>query len=72
MISKMINLWPFTKKEDPPKYRLKPDARGTYSLEKWCELVGYSMIEVQLTPEGADKAIANLEREVKYYREEVR
>jgi len=52
------------------KYRLIPDAKGTYTLEKWYyDIKMYLAIGVRLTPEKADRVIKNLERDTIYYRE---
>jgi hypothetical protein len=58
------------KKAEAPraKYKLRPDAHGTYTLLRW-EGLYYLPVCVMITPEDADKSIANLERETLYYRE---
>jgi hypothetical protein len=58
------------KKEKPPKWRLVPDEDGTYTLEKWDDLVGYLCETVRVTPEEADKQIERLEGKILYYRED--
>lgn len=61
----------FTFSEPVPRYRLVPNARGSYNLERWNDSVQmYLTKEVHVTPEKADEVIANLEKPAVYYREE--
>lgn len=53
----------------PPKWRLVPDKRGTYTLEKLDSLNGYLCEAVRVSPEEADKIIERLDRKILYYRE---
>ncbi len=56
---------------EPPKYRLRPDQHGTYTLDKWNPSVQLYLCEsVKQTKESADEVIKNLERDVIYYRED--
>jgi hypothetical protein len=68
MFSRLLGL---IKPANKPKYRLVPETSGSYTLERWsggadgqylCESI---MIKDK---EEADIAIANLERDVIYYR----
>ena len=56
---------------EPPKWRLVPDGRGTYTLEEWTgPLVRYRCREVRVTPDEAGELIKQLDRDTLYYREE--
>lgn len=58
----------FCQQADHPKYRLVPRANKKYNLERWnCELNMYTAIQVDVTPQYAEKCIKNLEREVIYF-----
>jgi len=61
----------FSKKEladSNPKYRLVPDRYGTYTLERYDSSLGVYLAEMlETNKDNADKAIANMERDIKYY-----
>ena len=58
------------KKKNMPKWRLKPDERGTYTLEKWHPDVGMYLAEtVRVTREQAYEQIQLLEGEALYYKQ---
>jgi hypothetical protein len=54
--------------EPNPRWRLKPDERGTYSLEEYSPVTGiYWCRSVNVRDEAhADELIANLERQTVY------
>ena len=60
------------KKPTRPKYRLRPLDDSDYMLEKWHGGVmqRYMAEKVVGSQEAANKAIANLERDIVYYRAE--
>lgn len=67
---RFLSFFGLKKKEEAPRWRLVPNARGTYSLEEWNgAIIGYICKEAGVTLEEADKKIQSLEREIVYYRE---
>lgn len=57
------------KKPKPRKYRLVPNSKGTYTLERYDRgMEMYICERVNVTPHQADEAIAHLERGTIYYR----
>jgi hypothetical protein len=67
----LLSLFKGKNRSTPPKWRLVPDERGTYTLEKWHSDISMYMCEtVGVTPEKADEQIANMEGKTLYYREE--
>jgi len=72
MFSYIKGLFKKEVKDPRPKYRLTPDSFGKYTLDVWSgHHLGYTCVRVLLTEKQADKAIADLERETKYYVEEL-
>lgn len=61
----------FSNKEEVspyPKYRLVPNRHGSYTLERFDSSVGMYLSEMlETNKENADKAIENMERDIKYY-----
>lgn len=54
---------------DRAKYRLVPDGRGTYTLERLEWVAGrreYSSVAVSVSPEEAKRTIKNLEMDILY------
>ena len=63
-------LFELFKKKNMPKWRLKPDEKGTYTLEKWHPDVGMYLAEtVRVTREQAYEQIQLLEGEALYYKQ---
>lgn len=53
------------------KYRLEPDDRGTYTLQRYDDFTScWDTVSVSVRPEEADERIKSLEREAIYYRED--
>ena len=66
----LSRLFGFFEGAKAPKWRLKPDDRGTYSLQMWHpEVCMYLSEAAYVTPDEADDIIAKLESNVLYYRE---
>ena len=61
---------PAAQKPKPRKYRLVPDVKGTYTLERYNEEAEDYMCEkLHIMPSDADAYIKQLERKTFYYRE---